>query len=136
MSQYGTPGNSMYQRGGYNVGSSTNNNDQYGTYPPQHSNNQGYPQSNNSQPEPKKVHSSVPGYSSPPASSFASSQQQEDNSKNKTPRRRISMDARVQTKQWVEKNYSNLVLYFGLIVLILIFYHAMSDGDFSFLLVS
>lgn len=46
----------------------------------------------------------------------------------------MSQDARVQTKQWVEKNYSNLLLYFGLIVGILIFYHAMSDGDFSFLL--
>lgn len=48
----------------------------------------------------------------------------------------MSMDARVQTKQWVEKNSGNLLLYFGLIVGIFIFYHAMSDGDFSFLLVS
>lgn len=46
----------------------------------------------------------------------------------------MSMDARVQTKQWVEKNSGNLLLYFGLIVGIFIFYHAMSDGDFSFLL--
>ena len=40
------------------------------------------------------------------------------------------------TKEWVRRNYSNLLLYFGLIVGVFFFYHLMSDGDFSFLLVS
>jgi len=61
--------------------------------------------------------------------------QQEDNSKNKTPRKRMLFDLHVQTKQWVTKNYSYLVLYFGLIIGVVFCYHVVSDGDFSFLLV-
>jgi hypothetical protein len=60
-----------------------------------------------------------------------------DDSKSKSPgrvSRRSSMDARKQTKEWVRRNYSNLLLYFGLIVGVFFFYHLMSDGDFSFLL--
>ena len=81
------------------------------------------------------------GYHHSNASSFGSSStvggQAPDASKSKpVTRRRSSMDARKQTKEWVRRNYSNLLLYFGLIVGVFFFYHLMSDGDFSFLLVS
>ena len=95
---------------------------------------------------PVHVSSSPPasGYHSRPSSTFDRSSsssgtgQAPDDSKNKSPARlrRSSMDARKQTKEWVRKNYSNLLLYFGLIVGVFFFYHLMSDGDFSFLLVS
>ena len=145
MSYTGTPQNNMYRRGNAPGGPSPPGGAQqtYGaatpTYPQQ---NGTYP--NSPVPPPRQndgTNSSngggyaLPPHSSPPSHSYTSSQQQEDNSKNKTPRKRMSIDARVQTKQWVAKNYSNLVLYFGLIVGVVFFYHLMSDGDFSFLLV-
>merc|ERR1719498_111999 len=74
--------------------------------------------------------------SAPSSSGMPGSRQADDNSKNKgsPTRRRSSTDVRVQTKEWVRRNYSNLLLYFGLIVGVFFFYHLMSDGDFSFLL--
>jgi hypothetical protein len=138
---YSNTPNTMYQRGNGNGGNipRASPGAQNGGYPPQQNN--GYPTPTHptqpSTPQPPASSKKTSWASSPPVNSFASaSQQAPDNSKNKNPRRRMSQDARVQTKQWVEKNYSNLLLYFGLIVGILIFYHAMSDGDFSFLLVS
>merc|ERR1719329_1470342 len=95
------------------------------------------------------VASPVVGSASPPASGYHSrpssfdasgsgpaAGQPADDSKNKPAgrSRRSSMDARKQTKEWVRRNYSNLLLYFGLIVGVFFFYHLMSDGDFSFLL--
>ena len=107
----------------------------YGAPPPSQN---GYPQQqqNNATPVYQQQQPTTQHPSSPPASSYQSSAQQEDNSKNKPNRRRMSTDAKIKTKQWVEKNSKNLLLYFGLIVGIIFFYHAMSDGDFSFLLVS
>ena len=141
---YSNTPNTMYQRGGgASPGAQVPSpGAQNGGYPPQQNQqNNGYPTPTHptqpSTPQPPASSKKTSWASSPPVNSFASaSQQAPDNSKNKNPRRRMSQDARVQTKQWVEKNYSNLLLYFGLIVGILIFYHAMSDGDFSFLLVS
>jgi len=105
----------------------------YGAPPPSQN---GYPQQqqNNTTPVYQQQQPTTQHPSSPPASSYQSSAQQEDNSKNKPNRRRMSTDAKIKTKQWVEKNSKNLLLYFGLIVGIIFFYHAMSDGDFSFLL--
>lgn len=86
---------------------------------------------------------SVPGQYAPQASAASSPPSQPDDKYAKRgaappspgrARRTSSVDAREQTKAWLRRNSTNVILWFSLIVAIIFFYHLMSDGDFSFLL--
>lgn len=43
--------------------------------------------------------------------------------------------ASLKLREWIDKNRGNIFMYSGIVLAVLIVYHLLSDGDFSFLMV-